>query len=292
MHNWLGAILSCGAISILLLAGCTVRPIQPEGTESPEGIVVAAYHGWSADPVDPSVVEPTLSHFASNAVVTLLGLPSGTEIYTGTEAIGAWMNGLIDLGFRAEVEVTGTDGDTVTTLTRTWMNPTRQMGIAPLEATETFVIQDGLIQSETWLLTPASLEKLSAAMAAAQATSEAGPAGNPAEMPAMTIDDVVGDWLFTVDGSDYVLELKPDGTYAVGHLTIRGDVGTGTYAVADGKLEFLTASMSCVSAPIGTYTVSVIQGSNAANVLHFEKVEDACTERMAALDGVTLEAVK
>ena len=116
--------------------------------------------------------------------------------------------------------VTGTDGDTVTTLTRTWMNPTRQMGIAPLEATETFVIQDGLIQSESWVITPASLEKLSAAMAAAQAKSAAGPAENPTELPVRTMDDVTGDWLFALNGSDYVLELKSDGMYTVGHLAI------------------------------------------------------------------------
>ena len=291
MQNRLGALLGCGVISILLLAGCTVRPVQPAGPEGPQGVVVAAYHGWSADPVDPAVVEPTLSHFASNAVVTLVGLPSGTETYTGTEAIGAWMKGLIDLGFRAEVAVTGTDGDTVTTLTRTWMNPTRQMGIAPLEATETFVIQDGLIQSESWVITPASLEMLSAAMAAAQAKSAAGPAENPAELPVRTIDDVTGDWLFTLNGSDYVLELKSDGTYAVGHLAIRGDVGTGTYTVADGRLKFLTASMSCASAPMGTYAVSVIQKADASNALHFEKVEDNCTDRTEALHGVTLEAM-
>ena len=54
----------------------------------------------------------------------------------------------------------------------------------------------------------------------------------------------------------------------------------------------MTASMSCASAPMGTYAVSVIQGANASTSLHFEKMEDNCTERKAALDGVTLESMK
>jgi hypothetical protein len=62
------------------------------------------------------------------------------------------------------------EGDTVTTRTTTWHDFTRQIGVAPLEAIEVYVIENGQIASAMWTLSPESLAKLQAALATSPET--------------------------------------------------------------------------------------------------------------------------
>jgi hypothetical protein len=87
------------------------------------------------------------------------------ETYTGVDEIRAWWEDLVAQNFDIEVEVVKVEGDTVTTNTKTWVDFTRELGIAPLEATEVYVVQDGKIVSGTWSPTEESIAKLEAAMA-------------------------------------------------------------------------------------------------------------------------------
>lgn len=65
------------------------------------------------------------------------------------------------------------EGDTVTARTKTWSDPTREMGVAPLVATEVYIVQDGKITSLTYTPTEESVAKLQAAMAALPVTGGA-----------------------------------------------------------------------------------------------------------------------
>jgi len=55
------------------------------------------------------------------------------------------------------------EGDTVTTKSQTWADPTRDLGVAPLEATLVYTVQDDKIKGWTWTLSDKSLAKLQAA---------------------------------------------------------------------------------------------------------------------------------
>ena len=53
----------------------------------------------------------------------------------------------------------------MTAHTRTWVDFTRELGIAPLEATEVHIVEDGKIKSGTWTPTEETVAKLQAVMA-------------------------------------------------------------------------------------------------------------------------------
>ena len=57
------------------------------------------------------------------------------------------------------------EGDTVTTETKTWTDDTRALGVAPIVATEVYIVQDGKIKSVTWTISDESLAVLMAAFA-------------------------------------------------------------------------------------------------------------------------------
>lgn len=102
------------------------------------------------------------AYFADDAVYHLEFMD---ETYTGVDEIRAWWEELAAQNFDIEVEVVKVEGDTVTTNTKTWVDFTRELGIAPLEATEVYIVQDGKIMSGTWIPTEESVAKLQAAMA-------------------------------------------------------------------------------------------------------------------------------
>ena len=113
-------------------------------------------------------VDAAMTLYADDAVVKLVpALPPGSpDTYTGAEEIRAWFEGLVAVNWKGEIEILQVEGDTVTTESRTWADPTCQMGIAPLEATLVYTVQDGKIKGWTWTLSDESLAKLQAAMAA------------------------------------------------------------------------------------------------------------------------------
>jgi hypothetical protein len=76
------------------------------------------------------------------------------------------VEGLVAVNWKGELEILQVEGDTVTTKSRTWADPTRALGVAPLEATLVYTVQDGKIKGWTWTLSDESLAKLQAAMAA------------------------------------------------------------------------------------------------------------------------------
>lgn len=121
----------------------------------------------SAQVLSASGVEASLAYFADDAVYKLVGLPPNLpSTYTGKEQLRAWMNDLLADHFELQVEVIKEEGDTVTTKTLTWSDMTRNLGVAPLVATEVYVVKDGKIAHVTWTITPESQAKFMRALAA------------------------------------------------------------------------------------------------------------------------------
>lgn len=156
-----GAGVSLLLIGALILAGC--QPIQPPApmTPGPAQVVID-----SAIAFQENGIEASLAYFAGDATYTIVGMPTGPEVHAGKEALRAWMNELGAQGFALEVEVLNAQGNIVTTRTQTWVDFTRQLGIAPLVATEVYVVEEGKIAAVTWVLTPESKTALLNALAA------------------------------------------------------------------------------------------------------------------------------
>ena len=130
-------------------------------TTKPEDVVLSAAQGWEA--LTPALLDAALAWYADDAVVTLIGLsPDQPNSFRGKAQIRAWFEDLAAHDFNLKLEVRQVSGDTVTTQTRTWMDWSRKAGIAPIMATEVFVIHDGKIVSETWTISPESQAQLAA----------------------------------------------------------------------------------------------------------------------------------
>jgi hypothetical protein len=120
------------------------------------------------------------------------------------------------------------------------MDPTREMGVAPLVATEVYTIRDGKIRGFTWTISDDSLAKVQAAMAPPPETP-APPTPTPTPTPPpptstplpptaaptappvalTTVQDLVGVW----ERGQRQLTLREAGTYraiVVGELSCPG----------------------------------------------------------------------
>ena len=147
------------ALAIVLIAATGCTP-----TETPESVVKTAISAWNAGDVD------TLkSLYSDEAVVCFPDFDEACP--SGAEEIGVWIEGLVALNFVIEVESLEVDGDTTTVMANVWADPSRELGIAPLETIDVYTVQNGVITSQTSTLTEESQADLMAAMAAAQSAS-------------------------------------------------------------------------------------------------------------------------
>jgi hypothetical protein len=179
-------------IPLILLAAC-------QSTPKPEEVVLAQVTPWNAGDV-----ETALALYTDDVVVKFEpALPPGSpEQYSGKVELRAWFEELAAMNFEMQIEVIQVDGDTVTTKTQTWVDPTRELGVAPLVATEVFIVRDGKIKAWTWTLSEDSLAALQTALA---------------EVPApktsiITVEDLVGTWEWDRSITLY-LQFNADGTY-------------------------------------------------------------------------------
>jgi len=163
-----------GMMIVLCITGCNPVAAQPAPaqaalTASPLAAIVTG----AAERLNAGDLEGSMAYFADGATYHIIGLPTGEENLKGKEAIRGMFEENIGSHFKMLVDVVKIEGDTVTTLTTTWHDFTRQIGIAPLEATELYVIKDGKISKVTWTLTPGSQERINFAFETAQAPTPA-----------------------------------------------------------------------------------------------------------------------
>jgi len=171
-------------VVLAVLVGCQAQP-------KPEEVLAAMEDALNAGDVDTA-----MALFTDDAVVKLVPAipPSSPDTYTGAEEIRAWFEELVAMNFEIHIEVLEVEGDTVTTRTSTWVDPTREMGVAPLVATEVYTVQAGKIKGFTWTISDESLAKIQAAMAP------------PLE------EAIVGTWKWD-DPIELYLQFNADGTY-------------------------------------------------------------------------------
>lgn len=127
---------------------------------SPWEVAAASTQAFNAGELEASV-----AFFAEDVVVKLDGVPPGErDAYKGKEEVRGWLHGLHEQHFEIREELIAADGDTLQVKALSWSDFTRQLGVAPLEATEEYVVKDGKITSLVWTLSPDSAAKLQAAL--------------------------------------------------------------------------------------------------------------------------------
>lgn len=131
-----------------------------------------------------------MAYWADDAMFYAFGMPpTGSEIYRGNEQIRAILEENIASHFQQEVEISTVVGDVIDARTKTWHDFTRQIGVAPMEATEVYQIRDGKIATYTWTLTEDSAIRLKTALAAAMPAEPeaAAPAATPVSELTVTL---------------------------------------------------------------------------------------------------------
>jgi len=119
-----------------------------------------------ADSMSAVDLDATMALFTDDTIIKILPIeasPPGTFI--GAEQVRFFMESLVAVNFKIQIEILQVFGDIAITRSKTWMDPTIQLGIAPMEMIETYHIEDGKIKGFVCILTDESVAKLQAALA-------------------------------------------------------------------------------------------------------------------------------
>ena len=147
------SLLAMAALAMMLVLPF---PLHAQETD-PEAVVNALFEAFNAGDVDAIA-----AFYADDAVVRF---PDENETLTGAEEIRPWIEELAAMDFAIEATSIQVENDTVTVAIKTWADPTRELGIAPLEGTDVYIVKDGKIASQTSAYTEESNAKIQAALA-------------------------------------------------------------------------------------------------------------------------------
>jgi len=119
-----------------------------------------------ADALNAGDVEATMVLFTDDAIIKVwYGDARPPSSHVGREQVRAFMEKIVAGNFKIQVEILQVLGDIAVTRTKTWMDASIQLGIAPLDYIEIYTIQDGKIKGFIDIATDETVAKLKAAMA-------------------------------------------------------------------------------------------------------------------------------
>jgi len=183
----------------------TAQPTQPPPTETPVMQATPTANLPSAtvmsmtERMNAGDLEGAMAYWDDDAVVYFLGLPpTGTEIYKGKEQFRPVFEENVSSHLQWEVDIRSIVGDEVNARAKNWHDFTRQLGVAPLEATEVYVIHDGKIVSYAWTLTEESLARLKPALA--EVMPPEPPAAPSSENPVSELTVTISEGTCIYDG--------------------------------------------------------------------------------------------
>ena len=159
-------IAFCTLVMLLGSSACQPTTVGSSVNVQPESIVQGFIDAQNAGDV-----EGALTLLADEAVIQLVPPPiEGDDgIFTGKEEIRAWYDNLASLHGAGEINDVNVEGDQVSAILTYTDDSLKQIGVESIDNQCVVTIQDGKIQGYTATLTEASLAKLLAAMATAQA---------------------------------------------------------------------------------------------------------------------------
>ena len=118
-----------------------------------------------ADSLNAGDVDATMALYTDDAIIKFVPVMSPPGTFIGAEQVRFFMESLIAANFKIQFEILQVLGDTAVTRSKTWMDPTIQLGIAPMEMIVVYHIEDGKIKSFINVFTDESVAKLKAALA-------------------------------------------------------------------------------------------------------------------------------
>ena len=119
-----------------------------------------------ADALNAGDVEATMVLFTDDAIIKVLyGDARPPSSHVGREQVRAFMEKIVAGNFKIQIEILQVLGDIAITRTKTWMDKTIQLGIAPMDYIEIYPIQDGKIKGFVDIATDETVAKLKAALA-------------------------------------------------------------------------------------------------------------------------------
>lgn len=151
-------------VLLMVLSVSSCQPAADE-TSTAEAIVQGFIEAQNAGDV-----EGALSLLADDAVVQIIPPPepAGVGIFTGKEEIRGWYEFLSEGHGSNELSNVQVNGDQVTALIRFSDAGLKQMGVDFLDYEWAVTVKDGKIQGYAVTVTEESMEKLMAALAAAE----------------------------------------------------------------------------------------------------------------------------
>ncbi len=176
------------------------QPLVPEVTEEAVINPLAEVVLKMAERMNAGDLEGSLDYFADDSVTYFVGMPpTGMEIYRGKEGIRPIWEECIGSHFKMEVEIVSVIGDVVNAKSKTWHDFTRQLGVAPNEFIETYVVKDGKIVVYSSTLTLEALAKFKPALVAVMPPE---PTAVPStDTPVSEINIIISDDTCSYDGS-------------------------------------------------------------------------------------------
>ena len=166
-------------VVLILTVGCQPAPtstsvpppVPPTPTLAPSSDAVSKIKALT-DALNAGNVDAAVAFYTDDAIQTQQPPPAGQSgVRTGKEQISGFVKGLVADHFSVELSNLKVAGDKIT-YTCTFSTDTyRKLGVAPLVTVEEAVFEGGKIKSQPVTVTPESLAKIQAAMAAAQANS-------------------------------------------------------------------------------------------------------------------------
>jgi ketosteroid isomerase-like protein len=216
-------VVTLGMLSIP--AGVAAQEQQTD----PAAVVEAAYAAVQANDL-----ERAGTYLADDVVLVLVPPPPGTNgTFVGKDAVLGWFENLIKNNFAIEFSNADVSGNRVSITNRTWVD---DLPIAPVEFDGTGIVQDGLIKTLSWVITPDSMAKLEAAIAqltikaaAARYMEELWNQGDLAVADELLADDFVshnhpaGDRAALKDAVTGFRAENPNAYFTYDDITVAGD---------------------------------------------------------------------
>lgn len=176
------------AVCILIQAGCATPATQPPPTPTPANpadnpnakIILEMAAKLNAGDVDGS-----LAYFSEDALSYFLGMPpTGIEFYKGREGLRPMWEYCAGDNFEMKVDITHVEDNLVYADVQTWMDFTRQLGVAPNDFIDVYEFKDGKIVTYGSMITNAALDEFKLALLGVMPPEPTPvPAGDPvAEM--------------------------------------------------------------------------------------------------------------
>jgi ketosteroid isomerase-like protein len=145
---------------VVMLAMLTI-PVGVAAQEQetdPAAVVEAVYAAVQANDL-----ERAGTYLADDVVLVLIPPPPGTNgTFVGKGAVLGWYENLTKNNFAIEFNNADVSGNRVSITNLTWVD---DLPITPVEFDGTGIVQDGLIKTLSWVITPASMAKLETAIA-------------------------------------------------------------------------------------------------------------------------------